>query len=118
MDKPEKTPRKARKVDTPTPRELQALYDLVPEVREARKIVALSPTELQAMIERKREVRQEMIEEYRMISEQIRLLTLDRESVVSEITELLVTGAPVCKGRRNVRLVNGHLAIDLIELPK
>ncbi len=112
------TPRKAAKISTPTPEELQALYNLIPEVKEARKIVGLSPAELQNMIERKREIKQEMIEEYRMISEQIRLLLIDRESVVNEITELLVTGAPICKGRRNVRLVNGHLAIDLIEPPK
>ena len=109
-------PRKAKKIETPTPQELQALYDLIPEMKEARKIVALSPAALQVMFERRREVKQEMIEEYRRISEQIRLLTLDRESVVNEITDLLVTGAPVCKGRRNVRLVNGHLAIDLVEL--
>jgi hypothetical protein len=110
-------PRKDERFNTPTPQELQALYDLIPELKEARKIVALSPTELQKMIERKREIKQEMIEEYCMLSEQIRLLILDRESVVNEITDLLVTGAPVCKGRRNVRPVDGYLALDLVELP-
>ena len=110
-------PKRDKKIATPTPRELQALYDLIPEVKEASKLFVLSPTELQSMIEGKREIKQEMIEEYRRISEQIRLLTIDQESVVNEMTDLLVTGKPVCKGRRNVRLVNGHLVIDLIELP-
>ena len=115
MDKPGKTPRKVKKIDTPTLQELQALYDLVPNLKEATEIASLSVLELQKMIERKPEITQEMIEEYRRISEQIRLLTIDRESVVSEIAELLATGAQICKGRRNVKLVNGYLAIGLIE---
>ena len=69
------------------------------------------------MIERKREIKQEMMEEYRMISEHLRLLTIDRESVVNEITDWLVTGVPVSKDPRNVRLVDGRLAVDLIEPP-
>ena len=113
-----KDKKKDKKIDTLTPEQLQALYDFTLEVKEAKKVVAMSPLELQKIIDRSREISQEMIEEYRRISEQIRLLKLDLASVVNEMTELLAIGAPVCKGRRNVQLVNGYLAISLIEPPK
>jgi hypothetical protein len=81
---------KAKNIPTPSVEELEELFD--------------RPDQTPA-------VKQELLREYVEIEDQIRLARLDLDAVGAEITELLLTDAPVQGGAFTGRLLSGRLVV-------
>jgi hypothetical protein len=81
---------KAENIPTPSAEELQELFDRPDQAAT---------------------VRQELLQEYLEIEDGIRLARFDLDAVGVEITELLLTGAPVQSGAFTARLLSGRLVL-------
>ena len=81
---------KAENIPTPSAEELQELFDRPDQAAT---------------------VRQELLQEYLEIEDGIRLARFDLDAVGAEITELLLTDAPMQSGALTARLLSGRLVV-------
>jgi hypothetical protein len=70
-----------------------------------------SPQELQELFDRGPVVTQEILSEFVKFEEQIRLARIDLDAIRAEVTDLLMSGAPVQRGPLDALFFSGILVV-------